>query len=82
MSIINHYSVIFGALFIFGLTVFLLLRDGYKPADGVILFILAVALIAVWLLSRPQSGTIDGLAQFESKLGQGRAVLLELQSPF
>jgi hypothetical protein len=82
MEIINHYSVIIGASFIFGLTTFVLLRDGFKRSDGIILFGVMIALVVVWILLRPQSGIDDGLVQFESQLGQGRAVLLELQSQY
>ncbi len=82
MEIINHYSMAISGVFIWGLLAFTLLRGGYEPKDGAILLLAAAALIGGWLLLRPQRGSTDGLGQFESELGQGRAVLLEMQSPF
>ncbi|MBC8508055.1 MAG: hypothetical protein ISR58_08900 [Anaerolineales bacterium] len=82
MQIINHYSMLFSAVFIFGITSFFLLRDGYAPKDGVILFVVMAVLIGGWLILRPKQGTADGQKQLEAEIGKGRAVLLELQSPF
>jgi len=74
--------MLISALFVFGLTAFFLLRDGYQSADGVILALLGAGLIGGWLLLRPRPGIADELAQFQAKMGQGQAVLLEMQSPF
>lgn len=82
MQIINHYSMIFSSLFVLGLTAFFLLRDGYASKDGVILTVVMVALIGGWFLLRPKQGFAEGQDQFKSELGQERAVLLEMQSPF
>ena len=82
MGIINHYSMMLSAIFIIGLTAFFLLRDGYQPKDGVILLVVAVALLGGWLILRPRQASADGRAQLQSEFGQGRAVLLEMQSPF
>ncbi|MBC8331975.1 MAG: hypothetical protein H8E28_08335 [Anaerolineae bacterium] len=82
MEIINHYSMIISAVFILGLTAYFLLRNGYTPRDGVILIGVAAALLGGWLILRPQQGSAEGLAQLQAEFGQGRAVLLEMQSPF
>ncbi len=82
MELINHYSMILSAIFVVGMTAYFLLRDGYKSADGMILLVVMAVMIGGWLLLRPKPGSDDGLAQFQAELGQGRAVLLEMQSPF
>lgn len=82
MQIINHYSMLFSAIFALGITAFFLLRDGYTPKDGLILIVVTVALIGGWLLLCPMRGFAEGQAQFKTELGQGRATLLELQSPY
>ncbi len=82
MQVINHYSMLFSAVFIFGVTAFFLLRDGYAPKDGLILIMITAVLIGGWLILRPKQGSADGNGQLEAEIGQGHAVLLELQSPF
>lgn len=82
MQIINHYSMLFSAVFILGITAFFLLRDGFAPKDGIILIVVIVALIGGWLLLRPKKGFAEGQTQFKTELGQGRATLFELQSPY
>lgn len=82
VQIINHNSIIISALFVFGFTALLLLRDGFTPKDGVILIVLAIFLFFGWFSKRPQPGTSIELDQFESEIGQGQAVLLEMQSPY
>jgi len=74
--------MLISAFLIFGLIAFFLLRDGYQPKDGAILIAVAVILLSGWLFLRPQQGSVDKLEQFEAELGQGRIMLLEMQSPF
>ena len=82
MEIINNYSMLWIGIIILGLAAFLLLRKGFKSKDGIKLAVLAVALLIVWLLLRPQQASTTELAQFQEQLGGGLAVLLEMQSPY
>lgn len=69
-------------IFILGLTAFVLLRRGIKPKDGIKLLVLAVALFVGWLVIRPEQASTNELAEFRSQIGQGQAVLVEMQSPY
>ena len=82
MQIINHYSMIISFVFIFILTAFFLMRDGAVTKDYYILAAVAIILFAVWQVLRPAKNTTETTSQFESTLGAGQPVLLELQSPF
>lgn len=82
MEIIIQYSMLWGGLFILGLAAFMLLRKGFKPKDGIMLFVLAVALFIGWLVIRPEQASTNELVEFQSQIGQGQAVLVEMQSPY
>lgn len=82
MTIFNHYSFLMLAGLALALTAFGLLRDGYTPRDGVILVVVAALVLFIWLLVRPKSGAMDGVAQLDARRGQGTPLLLELQSPY
>ena len=82
MEIINQYSMLWGGVIILGLTAFFLLRKGFKRKDGIKLLLLAIALLSVWLILRPQQASTNEMADFQAQLGQGQAVLLEMQSPY
>lgn len=82
MAIVNHYSMLWGAVFILGLAAFFLLRKGYKPESGLKLILIAVVLLLGWFLLRPPGASTTELAQFQAEFGQGQSVLLELQSPY
>ena len=74
--------MLWGGFIILGLVAFWMLRKGFKPKDSLKLMLLAVVLLIVWLLLRPSQASTTELIQFQEQLGQGRAVLLELQSPY
>jgi hypothetical protein len=82
MQLINHYSMVISFVFILGLTAFFMLRDGAQTRDYYILTALSAMLFAAWIVLRPAADTAETKSQFESVLGQGQPVLLELQSPF
>ena len=82
METINHYSMVWGGLIILGMAVFFMLRRGFKPKDGIKLIALALDLLVAWLFLRPQQASATELEQFQAQLGQGQAVLLEMQSPY
>ena len=78
MQLINHYSMLWSGIFAFGLVSYFLLRDGFKLSDALILIFVLVGMSAIWLILRPKRGQLSSLTE----VGQGQAVLLELQSPF
>ena len=82
MTFINHYSMLWGGILILGLVAWRMLRKCFKPKDGLILFGLGAGLLVIWLALRPQPAVNLELAQFQAELGSGKAVLLELQSPY
>ena len=82
MEAVNQYSMLWGGVFILGFTAFMFLRKGFKPSDGIILLVLTIALFAVWMVIRPDRANTDELSEFQSKIGQGQAVLVEMQSPY
>ncbi|MEN8172043.1 MAG: hypothetical protein ABFS03_04100 [Chloroflexota bacterium] len=82
MQLINHYSMILSFIFILGVTAFILLRDGAQTRDFSILAVLTVILLVAWIILRPATDTAETKSEFESVLGLGQPVLLELQSPF
>ena len=82
MQLINQYSMLLGGIVILGLAVFVFLRRGFKPRDGLMLLALAVGLFAVWMVIRPEQANTSELAEFQSHIGQGQAVLVEMQSSY
>ena len=82
MQIINQYSMLWGGIVILSLAALVFLRKGIKPRDGIKLFALFLALFVVWLVIRPERASTNEMAEFQSKIGQGQAVLLEMQSPY
>ena len=82
MPIINQYSMLLSGVFILGFAAFVFLRKGFKLRDGVILLLLTLALIAVWTFLRPEQASTNELGEFQSQIGQGQAVLVEMQSPY
>jgi len=82
MQIFNQYSMLLSGIFILGLAAFVILRKGIKLQDGIKLLALAVALIVVWLALRPEQASTNELGEFQSQIGQGQAVLVEMQSPY
>jgi len=82
MEIVNQYSMLWGGVFILGFAVFMLMHKGFKPRDGIILLVLTGALFAAWMFIRPEQANTDKLSDFRSQIGQGQAVLVEMQSPY
>ena len=82
MQLINQYSMFWGGIITLGLAAFAILHKGFKPRDGIILLVLAVGLFFVWVLIRPEQANTNELAEFRSQIGQGQAVLVEMQSPY
>ena len=74
--------MLWGGIFILGLVAFILLRKGFKPKDGIKLLVLAGALFTIWVFIRPEQASTNELSEFQLQIGQGQAVLVEMQSPY
>jgi hypothetical protein len=82
MQIVNQYSMLWAGIFIVVLAAFVFLRKGIKLNNGIWLFAVLAALFASWLFLRPEKASTNELAEFQSQIGQGQAVLIEMQSPY
>ncbi len=82
MGIINHYSMLWGGAIVFGFALIYFLRKGFRPRAGLMLGAIALLLVGGWLFVRPEQATTTQMEAFKANLGQGKAVLLELQSPY
>jgi hypothetical protein len=68
-----------GALFLLAA---LLLRDGLRPADLVALGALCLGLALAYALLNPGDGIPTPAQAVRDRIGRGRPVLLEFQSPY
>ena len=82
MPIINQYSMLLSGVVILGLAAYVFLRKGFKSRDGIVLFVLSVGLVVIWMFIRPEQASTNELGEFQSQIGQGQAVLVEMQSPY
>ena len=82
MSLINHYSTLWGLGILFALAAYFLTRGERSAKKLGILAIVGVALVGTWFAIRPQSGLDAPTASLRAEIGQGTPVLLELQSPY
>lgn len=82
MTFINQYSIVWSSLILVGLVAFILLRRGFTTSRVIIVLGLGLAFIGGWFIIRPDAASTDDLVEFQSELGNGQTVLLELQSPY
>ena len=82
MSLINHYSILWGFAIVLIPLAFFLLRDGAKKKDFIILGGVAVLCLGTLFLIGPEPGSKESASALREQIGQGQPVLLELQSPF
>ena len=82
MSLINHYSMLWGGVVILALAAYVLLQKGVQPKRGLLLVVLGAALVVAYLFLRPDQASTTDMSAFQAELGSGQAVLLELQSPY
>src|SRR5512140_988988 len=82
-EILNQYSFLISAVFLWLLLALLLLRrKAGRKRGAIVLGGLALFMLGLWLLVRPiQSGSPDPAA-VRAQIGTGMPVLLEFQSPF
>jgi hypothetical protein len=82
MQFINQYSMLWTSVILLGVISFVLLRKGVTLERGLIILGAAVLFFGIWLGLRPDQATTVDLGDFQSELGNGQSVLLELQSPY
>ncbi len=82
MSLINHYSILWGVVFLFALFAYIFRKDDAKKKKLFIATGIVVTLLAVWFTMRAQTGSTETASALRGQIGQGQPVLLELQSPF
>jgi len=70
------------SLILFLLFAFFLLRKGSNRKGIFLLLLGGTILVSGWGILKPSQANTTEYAQFQAKLGQDQAVLLELQSPF
>ena len=82
MSLINHYSILWGVVFLFALLLYLFRKDDAKKRKLYIFTGITVVLLSIWFTTRAQTGSTESASTLRDQIGQGQPVLLELQSPF
>ncbi|MEW6568598.1 MAG: hypothetical protein AB1449_10625 [Chloroflexota bacterium] len=82
MSLINEYSFLLTAVVAIGGLAYLLQRDGARGSDWVALGSLALGFLLAYLLLQPGPSTTQRVEEVLARIGAGRPVLLELQSPY
>jgi hypothetical protein len=82
MSLINHYSILWGFAFILALSAYFLLRGERSARKLAALTLIGVALVGAWFAIRPKSGSTESADALRAVIGQGTPVFVELQSPY
>ncbi len=82
MSLINHYSTLWGLGILFALAAYFLTRGKRSAKKQITLALIGIALVGIWFAIRPQSGSNESASTLRAQIGQGTPVLLELQSPY
>jgi hypothetical protein len=81
-QVVNYYSLAIAMAVPVALVAFVLLRDGPKRRDWVILGGLVLALVVLWAGLHPVESTLRPGENFDAIVGHGTPVLLEYQSPY
>jgi len=82
MQLINQYSLLVIGVMGLGLLAFLLLRDGIKKQDIIILGIIVLSSILLWYVWHPRQDSLQKAEAVQAQIGQGIPVLIEFQSPY
>ena len=82
MSLINHYSILWGVAFLFALLLYFFRKDEAKKKKLFALTGITLVLLTVWFTTRAQTGSTEAASTLRDQIGKGQPVLLELQSPF
>ena len=82
MSLINHYSILWGVAFLFAIFLYIFRKDDAKKKKLYIFTGITVVLLSIWFTARAQTGSTASASALREQIGQGQPVLVELQSPF
>ncbi len=80
--ILNQFSFILGGVAIFGFAVALIARRGLTLGRGILLGVLALLLVAAWMILHPAGLKNTSAEQVLDRIGSGKPVLLEFLSPY
>ncbi len=81
-TFVNQHSFLLAATAAVLLLAALLLRDGVRGTDLLALGSLCLGLALAYALAAPGGSTIDEAAAVRARLGAGKALLVEFQSPY
>ena len=81
-TFINQHSFAIGAILILGICAVIMLRDGPKRRDLLILALLTISLVTIWHALRPTAHPETNAEQVRAQIGAGTPILLEFQSPY
>jgi NADH:ubiquinone oxidoreductase subunit 6 (subunit J) len=82
MNPINLYSALLLLVVVILFSGFLLLRRGVSLARVAVIVLIGLVLVAGWWFMRPVQTPHADLAELQGKIGAGKPVLLEFQSPY
>lgn len=82
-SMFNQYSLFLSLIAILTLVAFLLFRKGIRIREIIAFLVIFAGLAAAWMALRPtQTPLSDAASDVQARIGAGRQVLLEFQSPY
>jgi len=82
-SMFNQYSLILILIAILAVVAFLLFRKGIRIQEIIAFLVIFAGLAVAWMALRPtQTPLSDAASNVQARIGAGRSVLLEFQSPY
>ena len=82
-SILNQYSLLLILIALLALVAFFLFRKGIRIQEILAFFVIFAGLAVAWMALRPtQTQLSDAAANVQARIGAGKPVLLEFQSPY
>jgi len=82
-SIFNQYSLMWMVILLLGVAGFILFRKKPRLPQVIAFFAIIAGLSIAWLVLRPtQTPLADTAAEVKARIGAGKPVLLEFQSPY
>jgi hypothetical protein len=82
-SAFNQYSLLLTAIGILTVAAFFLFRKGLRLQEVIAFLVIFAGLFVAWLALRPTQSPLSSAAtEVQSRIGAGKPVLLEFQSPY
>jgi uncharacterized membrane protein len=82
-SILNQYSLLLILIAFLALVAFFLFRKGIRIQETLAFLVIFAGLAAAWMALRPtQTPLSNAAANVQARIGAGKPVLLEFQSPY